>query len=182
MNSKFMCAIAFSLGAAVGAAVSWRILKPTYERLAKEQIDSIKERYSGEGVPKYEGPQDSDEDEYIEIVTGYNQDATREGVKEEDDCMGKPHVISPEEFAEIEEYETKNVYYFSDGILTHLNGEVVEDVDEIIGTESLTHFGEYEDDSVFVRNDKLKCDFEILRDPTRYADSERFDTTRQAED
>ena len=96
--------------------------------------------------------------------------------------MGKPHVISPEEFAEIEEYETTSLYYFSDGILTHLNGEVVEDVDEIIGTESLTHFGEYEDDSVFVRNDKLKCDFEILRDPTRYADSERFDTTRQAED
>lgn len=181
MNSKFMCVVAFSLGAAVGTAVSWRILKTTYEQLAKEQIDSVKERYSSE-VSKYEGPQDSGEAEYVEIVSGYNQDATRDGVKKEDDCMSKPRVISPEEFAEIEEYETTSLYYFGDGILAHLNGEVVEDVDELVGLDSLERFGEYEDDSVFVRNDKLKCDFEILRDPTNYADCERFDIASQAED
>ena len=32
------------------------------------------------------------------------------------------------------------------------------------------HFGEYEDDSVFVRNNRLKCDYEILRDEGEYSD------------
>lgn len=43
-------------------------------------------------------------------------------------------------------------------------------MDDIVGTESLTHFGEYEDDSVFVRNDKVKCDFEILPDQRNFSD------------
>ena len=30
-------------------------------------------------------------------------------------------------------------------------------MDEIVGKESLNHFGEYEDDSVFVRNDRLSA-------------------------
>ena len=50
------------------------------------------------------------------------------------------------------------------------NDEEVDDVDEIVGEESLNHFGEYEDDSVFVRNDRLKCDYEILLDQRNYSD------------
>ena len=48
--------------------------------------------------------------------------------------------------------------------------EKVEDVDNVVGLESLAHFGEYEDDSVFVRNDRLKCDYEILLDQRTYSD------------
>ena len=43
-------------------------------------------------------------------------------------------------------------------------------MDEIVGKESLNHFGEYEDDSVFVRNDRLKRDYEILLDQRNYSD------------
>ena len=43
-------------------------------------------------------------------------------------------------------------------------------MDEIVGEESLNHFGEYEDDSVFVRSDRLKCDYEILLDQRNYSD------------
>ena len=42
--------------------------------------------------------------------------------------------------------------------------------EESVGKESLTHFGEYEDDSVFVRNDNLKADYEILADKRTYAE------------
>ena len=34
----------------------------------------------------------------------------------------------------------------------------------------MSHFGEYEDDSVFVRNDDRKCDYEILMDQRLYSD------------
>ena len=46
--------------------------------------------------------------------------------------------------------------------------------DDVVGMESLTHFGEYEDDSVFVRNDRLKCDYEILMDERTYSGSYFF--------
>lgn len=181
MNSKLMCAIAFSMGAAVGAAVSWRILEPAYERLAKEQIDSVKEYYSRDKEVDEDIPEEDPDTTYEKMVGSYNTETVvRE--KKEEDHEDRPYVISPEEFAEIEDYETTSLYYFSDEVLTYLSGEVVEDVDEIVGTESLTHFGEYEDDSVFVRNDRLKTDYEILRDPTRYADGEKFDVANGVEE
>lgn len=82
----------------------------------------------------------------------------------------KPYVISPEEFGEFEEYEKISLTYYADQVLTDENNEEVDDVEEIVGEESLTHFGEYEDDSVFVRNDRLKCDYEILLDQRNYSD------------
>ena len=33
-----------------------------------------------------------------------------------------------------------------------------------------THFGEYEDDTVYVVNDRLKCYYEICRDYGNYSD------------
>ena len=55
-------------------------------------------------------------------------------------------------------------------MLTDDNDEKMEDYEETIGKDSLDHFGEYEDDSVFVRNDKLRCDFEILSDLRTYSE------------
>jgi hypothetical protein len=60
--------------------------------------------------------------------------------------------------------------YYSDGVLTDENDEVLEDVEDIIGIDSLNHFGEYEEDSVYVRNDEKLCDYEILLDNRNYSD------------
>ena len=84
--------------------------------------------------------------------------------------IDKPYVIPPEEFADFDDYERITLMYFADEVLTDENFELVEDVDDVVGLESLEHFGEYEDDSVHVRNDRLKCDYEILYDPRDYAD------------
>ena len=48
----------------------------------------------------------------------------------------------------------------------------IVDIEYLVGEDSLDHFGEYEDDSVFVRNDDLKTDFEILLDEASYYDEE----------
>jgi hypothetical protein len=39
-----------------------------------------------------------------------------------------------------------------------------------VGEESLEHFGEYEEDTVFVRNDHLMTGYEIQRDYRTYAE------------
>ena len=39
--------------------------------------------------------------------------------------------------------------------------------------DALDHFGEYEDDSVFVRNDRYKCNYEILKDVRTFEEAQR---------
>ena len=46
----------------------------------------------------------------------------------------------------------------------------MENPDDIIGTEYKEHFGEYANDTVFVRNDRLKCDYEISKDNRNFED------------
>ena len=81
----------------------------------------------------------------------------------------RPYVIDPEEYGDLG-YKQVSLNYYDDGVLTYENDEVIENVDELVGKDSLTHFGEYEDDTVYVRNDNLRTDFEILADTRRYAD------------
>lgn len=87
---------------------------------------------------------------------------TMEGVMEAMDDE-RPYVIDPLTFGD-DDYETETLTYYADGVLTDEWDNIIENVDDLVGEESLTHFGEYEEDSVHVRNDLLKTDFEILRD------------------
>lgn len=89
----------------------------------------------------------------------------------------RPYIISPEEFGENPYYDTISLTYYSDKVLTDEDDIEIEDVDGLIGEDSLNHFGEYEDDSVFVRNDELQTDYEILLDERAY-----YDINHQMED
>ena len=96
--------------------------------------------------------------------------------------VGGPYVIPPEDFGEIDEYETISLTYYADGVLTDEVDDVIEDVDDIVGKDSLDRFGEYEDDSVFVRNDNMKADYEILLDSRNYHEAVMGKRPHLAED
>lgn len=177
MSNKVAYLFAFSLGAAIGSAVAWRVLKTKYEKIAQEEIDSVKEMFARRNAENEEDEiellsdrSSKDGTSVIEYVAKlkdmqYNPEASdNEEVAE----TKRPYVISPDDFGEIDEYDTISLTYYEDGVLTDELDEIVEDVDNIVGFESLTHFGEYEDDSVFVRNDVMKADYEILLDPKPY--------------
>lgn len=80
-----------------------------------------------------------------------------------------PYVISPDDFGEMDGYEKISLTYFADGVLADEDNEPVDDIEEIVG-DGLSHFGDYEEDSVFVRNDAKKCDYEILRDMREFSE------------
>lgn len=80
-----------------------------------------------------------------------------------------PYVISPDQFGEFDDYARVSLTYFSDDILTDEDLSCIGEPESIIG-DALGHFGEYEDDSVHVRNERLKIDYEILRDLRKYED------------
>lgn len=106
---------------------------------------------------------------YSDIVESNNKDA-KGGAESMVEKTDKPYVIPPEEFGEFDDYETISLTYYADKVLADDLDELVEDVDNVVGLKSLETFGEYEDDSVFVRNDRLRADYEILLDTRNYSD------------
>lgn len=190
MNCKLYSALAFVAGAVAGSVVTWKYVKTKYEQIAQEEIDSVKEVYSRKyHTLNLDETEDSDEEydgtvtkpkpsltEYASMLKdlGYSGDENAEEPKnneeeEDEDMSDGPYVISPDEFDE-NGYDTESLVMYADGMVTDSYGNVIDDVDDIIGLESLEHFGEYEDDSVFVRNDELECDYEILKDYRNYYD------------
>lgn len=49
-------------------------------------------------------------------------------------------MIPPEQFGDDEEYEQISLTYYADGVLADENDEVIEDVEDAVGIDSLNHF------------------------------------------
>lgn len=109
---------------------------------------------------------------YSDPASINEEDAEEEEQKGEDTEVLAPYVISPEESGN-EGYDIVSLTYYADKVLADENDELIENVDELVGFESLSHFGEYEDDSVYVRNDRLGIDYEILLDQRTYAEARK---------
>ena len=185
MNNKFAFLFGLTTGAAVGAFVSWRITQARYERVMEEEVTSMREVLAQKTSVNTDVEDTEQEVELPEEVA----DAMRKYDRVSEEIqnggtikMGKhPYVISPDEFGE--DYETETLTFYADGVLVYyVSDELVEDVDATIGSDSLSHFGEYEDDAVYVRNDSLKRDFEILRDSAKYSEVKRSVGSSTTED
>ena len=91
--------------------------------------------------------------------------------KEEVGNVERPYVIEPRYFDEYDDYNAINLTLYADGVLVDdRSNEPVEDVDETVGLDNLDHIGDYEEDAVHIRNDKLRCDYEILCDTKKYSE------------
>ncbi len=105
---------------------------------------------------------DEGEDLNVELVSDYEDvvDSTppSEGLADE------PYTISPEDFVNDKPFFDKiTLEYFTDDVLSNaISEEIVTDISGTIGRESLNKFGEYEEDVVYVRNEKLSTDYEVI--------------------
>lgn len=178
----------FVAGVAIGAVGAWRVLENKYAMIAQDEIDSVKEAFSkkeekeseeelNEEIAKQRAKASKEKPSITEYTAkiadmGYTDYSAISSNKEEEESeiMDKPYVISPDEYDEFDDYDTIELTYYSDQVLADENDELVDDVESVVGFDSLNHFGEYEDDSVFVRNDRLKCDYQILLDSRKYSD------------
>lgn len=174
----------FGAGAVIGSFTAWCIAKKKYEKIAQEEIDSVKEVYSSrrqetveDAVEKIEANRAESDICEEKTVTEYAAELQKNGYTDYSDAdisnkvdeVEKPYVISPDEFGELYDYQKISLTFHSDHILAY-EYEPIEDIEDLVGIESLNHFGEYEDDSVFVRNDRRKCDYEILLDQRKFSD------------
>jgi len=77
------------------------------------------------------------------------------------------HVISPEEYRDFEG-EIITLIYYSDKVLSDGDGNVIHNINEVIGPEALSTFGRYEDDCVYVKDDEKNIVYEIIWDNKSY--------------
>lgn len=82
----------------------------------------------------------------------------------------EPYIINPDEFGDNDEYSTKTWMYYADFTVTDDEGEIVSDAQKYIG-DALTDLIQSGDNSIYVRNDNNKCDYEIIKSDMRYSDA-----------
>ena len=186
MSDNFKTFLTFVLGAAAGSAATWYFLSKKHEREIEDLNDQWSEYCDSlEEIEEKENEQNEPEEiptrvaEPRHYTTTNIQDYAASTLpqsdtnnEEGDESMDEPVVITPEEFSDLEYegYSTETLTYYACGTLTDFLDEVIENVDDMIGADSLNHFGEYEEDTVFVRNDHLMTGYEIQRDLRTYAE------------
>lgn len=179
MNIKNL--LFFLSGAAIGAVAGIFATKNHFKQIAEEEIESVKNVVA----KKEESKNDSDIqiknekpalNDYMNKLkeSGYVNYSKTEGKKEiaeEPDFSSKDiYTISDIEFGEEDGYEQVSLTYFNDGVLCDEDNEPLSQdyIIKNVGFDSLENFDYEETDSVYIRNDATKTDYEILRDVREY--------------
>lgn len=174
MTKNYLYFACFLLGIGVGVYGASGYFKTKYETYANTEIESARKAFHELNRNSVDKPPLS---EMISSL-GQTNDIPERDLKKATEIVKSekynfpagPYVISPDEFGGTFEYECISLVYYADGVVVDDNQNVVKDVEDCIGEDSLTHFGEYEDDSVYVRNDERRIDYEILLDERKWSD------------
>ena len=192
MNDKLSSVIIFCGGVFIGGFLTWDFFKTKYEKIADEEIASVKETFEHR-EPRPDKNYKVEEalkgnDEYINISPGvaeriikiidsngyrnYSNTAIETDKKggTADMELKQPYVITPEQYEDNVDYTKVSLTWYNDEVLEDDWGNVL-DPDDVIGSEALKTFGQYEKDSVFVRDDDEQIDYEVLLDTRSYKET-----------
>lgn len=186
MKKEFTYFVIFAIGAAVGSVASMKYFKTKYERIADEEIESVKKSITqlvknsdilnkkSDSNPKNNLNGASDNTKGKETLnkvvnkldyTSFSKSVSQEEAKDDKPEGDLPYIIPPEQVGE-DDYECNTYTLYSDGVLTDELNDVVEEEDlaYLIGSRDVfKHIDDYGNGAVYVRNDFLGTDFEIIR-------------------
>lgn len=192
MNDKLSSVIIFCGGVFIGGFLTWDFFKTKYEKIADEEIASVKETFEHR-EPRPDKNYKVEEalkgnDEYINVSPGvaeriikiidsngyrnYSNTAIENDKKggTADMELKQPYVITPEQYEDNVDYTKVSLTWYNDEVLEDDWGNVL-DPDDVIGSDALKTFGQYEKDSVFVRDDDEQIDYEVLLDTRSYKET-----------
>lgn len=194
MNKTAYGILMFVSGVMVGATVAIKLVKTKYEKRANEEIESVREYYASkradavkDEIKQLEEIANKDDEDkieaYVDLVekSGYGATSDCEDEVETTKFVKTKNknntiLITPEELGEeVEEighaFDITTLIYYADGVMTfHEDEGIVDDIEDLVGTEFKDHFGDYENDAVFVRNFRNETDYEIIKDDDAYYD------------
>ena len=181
MNDKLSSVIIFCGGVFIGGFLTWDFFKTKYEKIADEEIASVKETFEHR-EPRRDKNYNVEEalkgsDAYINIIdsNSYRNYSNTEIETEKkggtaDMELKQPYVITPEQYEDNVDYTKVSLTWYNDEVLEDDWGNVL-DPDDVIGSDALKTFGQYEKDSVFVRDDDEQIDYEVLLDTRSYKET-----------
>lgn len=170
MNSIISKVAIFAIGAAAGSIATYKLAREKYEQAVKEWVEELNLEITdilGSSTDEKDSS-NCEREEYTSKISELNYDRC----KEEESMNNTPYIIPPEEFGMLDDYDTVSLNYFkAKDILTDDWDNPIENVEALVGKGFEEHFGEYEDDAVFIRNDRTETDYEILLDPRGCTDN-----------
>lgn len=188
--SKIKGLLIFAAGAIAGTVAGIGMSKRHFEAIAAQEINEVRDYYrkgnkelADQLVDKTSDikEEQTEEPEKIEVtkeekkeydnVIKHGNYMTMEE-DEEDDYSDddEPYIIDPSEFGNNGHYATQTCTYFADGVLVDDVDEVIEEPETLVGNFHVDIFRDFDATSVYVRNDWMKMDFEILRDDWFWSD------------
>lgn len=190
MNNKGFIFLGTICGAIIGAAVSYFITtnrcrqdianeleeeyaeaKAAFERKYEERMgEPVNKKYSGR-FPWGSGDDSSQHDdieEYKSLVSDYEA-AVEDSNDISDNVAANIVAITLEEFGTRDDYEQRILYCYDDGIIVDEREYVVDNNDQIGDIDPRDYFDD-ENESMYIRNDGLKIDFEIIHIEREYND------------
>lgn len=196
MSKSIFGIVGFVLGAAAGSLVTWKLIEKKYADIADEEVASVKEMYARKNdtekmvectKPVSVTIEDKEESEKLNALTSvyvssndkpdytaYSQVKSVETdtkPSEPEEKHDAPYVIEPGEFGEFTEYEQIELTYYKDDVICENSTDMIDPEDILGDIDVADHFGEYENDRVFVRDDRRMVDYEILRDERTFMEA-----------
>lgn len=198
--SKIKGLLIFAAGAVAGTVAGIGISKRHFEAIAAQEINEVRDYYRKANKELEEQREEQKEEqkeeqenskkeevveetieEYNNIIKYGNYVTTEEIDDEEDDYSDdEPYIIDPSEFGNNGNYATQTCTYFADGVLVDDVDEVIEDPETLVGNLHVDIFRDFDATSVYVRNDWMKMDFEILKDDWFWSDLDNVPSNPEA--
>ena len=166
-------------------------LEDKIDNYVKETSNSASEESENDDdeYEEVEEPEEEDEDEDYCAEPRYRYNSYLNELeyfkgKERMNEIGQinvPYIINETDVGDKMDYDLIHLTFYADHILTDDANLPIKDIDEIVGPEALKCFLNEFVNIVYVRNERLGCDFEICRDLRRYADCRDQDKWRNDE-
>ena len=143
MNRTIRDVLLFGAGFAAGAYVMHTVFRTKYQEYADAQIDDVRDHYRKKEADLDAMIEEKAQQKSMEQLTGkYRTESDPEDIAPHDPI----EIIQPDEFGDIDDYETRGLTYYADGKRV-FDEETMpvndDDIPNIIGTEALNHFGEF---------------------------------------
>lgn len=174
----------FFAGVAVGAAGCYFALRVKFEKQLNEQVDVINQAFDRE-MEKLGLEITKEKKEAEDPVNGgkiFRTEIKKHGyethfktIKEDSPKMEEmespkeggsvePYIISAEQFATDGILDKVTLTYYINADLVCEEEEILDNFQNIIGTDFVNHFHDDEEGVVYVRNERLGTDYEVILD------------------
>ena len=186
-------ALAGALGGYILAKKKCQTVADEEIQMAQKRMMDILDKYDSEETkPDVDEEQDSDDTVYGEVYKNYSDLYPTEAIKEYEDIVDSyagpqndirieytsddyprdemkdhPYLIDNLEFGELDGYSKLSLIYYARQILADESGEIIEDPDHVVGMKNLSQCM-LADETYYIRNDQMKCDYEIYVDAREY--------------